>query len=179
MRIGVDKDGVTYDFGHSFLYYLETYHGITDLPYPTQWDIHKDWDMDIKQWLDYFAQGVDAGVIFYYGGPVEESKEYITKLREEGHSIHFCTNRQVGQYSIENTAAWLKEHDMPYDSLTFSADKTIIDVNVFLEDNVANYLDIEASGGHPVLMDRPWNQHLEKCNRVKNWKEFYEYVSGL
>lgn len=179
-RIGVDLDGVCYGFTDSLRQYMVDHKGYDpkDLPDSTSWDFHKvDWNWTTEEFLQHFAAGVDAGVVFLHGAPEEGTVKYIRKLREDGHSIHIITHRAVGTKSVQNTGEWLAREEIPFDSLTFSADKTVVKTDYFIEDNVDNFLALEAAGTRPVLMRRPWNSYFDTPYEVTTWEQFYEFVT--
>jgi uncharacterized HAD superfamily protein len=179
-KIGVDLDGVCYDFAGSLKHFLVEHEGFNpdDLGDPTCWEFYdKDWGLHLNEFLEHFAEGVDRGIVFVHGDPHQGTVETLTRLKDDGHTIHIVTHRQVGQLSTENTMYWLKKHGIPHDTITFSKDKTIVNNDYFIEDNVDNHLSLEAAGVRSVLMDRPWNEHHNTWARIRNWDEFYEWIS--
>ncbi len=179
-RIGVDLDGVCYGFTDSLRQYMVDHKGYDpkDLPDSTGWDFHiVDWGWTTEQFMEHFAAGVDAGVVFLHGEPEEGAVKYINQLREDGHTIHIITHRSVGAKSVQNTGEWLAREGIKFDSLTFSGDKTIVKTDFFIEDNLDNYNALLDVGTDAVLYDRPWNQKDGVARRVAGWAEFYEYVS--
>lgn len=179
LAIGVDLDDVCYSFVLAFIHFLVEYKGyrLEDLPYPQTWDVHEEWGMDIQTWLDLFAEGVDAGVIFLHGGPFDGAVEVLTRLRDQGHSIHIVTHRMVGDLAVQNTMEWLQREGLPYDTLTFAKDKTIIKTNIFIEDSVANWENLWAEGIEAYLITRPHNKHYDTDFRVGSWLEFEQKVN--
>lgn len=178
-RIGVDLDGVCYGFTDSLRRYMVDHKGYDpkDLPDSTCWDFHKvDWGWTTAEFLEHFAAGVDAGVVFLHGDPEEGAVKYIQQLKNDGHTIHIITHRAVGTKSVQNTGEWLAREGIVFDSLTFSADKTIVKTDFFIEDNVDNYNALEEAGVEVVLYDRPWNQYAEHAYRVSGWEDFYQFV---
>ena len=57
------------------------------------------------------------------------------------------------------SAKWLHRHGLHFDSLTFSADKTVVSLDVMVDDKIANYDALETAGVEAWLLTRPWNQH--------------------
>lgn len=164
-RIGIDLDGVIYNFEESVRHYLVNWEGYSrdELPDPTGWHIDKQWGMTRKQFQMYCHLGVDIGVIFLHGGAIRAAREGVSALREQGHTIHICTARDYGQSgaSASNTARWLAHESIYYDSLTFSHDKTIVAVDYMIDDRIENYDALVGAGVRAVLMDQPWNQDEE------------------
>lgn len=182
MKIGVDCDGILYDFVASLQHFLTKYRGWSrfDLPDALSWNFWDDqWSMTLEEFLDYCADGVDSGVVFKWGDPEVHSVEVLEALREDGHTLHVVTNRSFGSRSVENTESWLVEHGVPFDTLTFSKDKTVVPVDIFIEDNVDNYNALVDAGVCAVMFDRPWNQDKEDAHRVYDWWEFYDFVQDI
>lgn len=176
MRVGVDLDGVCYDFVDSVRRHLDR----PELPDADCWDFFKhQWGMTTADFLACCAEGVDAGVIFRTGEPLPETAWALHALKGMGHTIHIVTNRNFGKRSVQNTADWLADHDLPYHTLTFAADKTTVPVDVFIEDNVENYQALDADGVAAFLMDRPWNRHLDTARRVWSLTDFVYAVERL
>ncbi len=135
--------------------------------------------MTLEEYLQYFAEGVNAGVVFEWGGVEGGAQKMLDNLKLDNHTIHLVTHRSVGNCSMKNTEVWLKHHGIVYDTITFAKDKTILPVDVFIEDNVDNYKAQRDAGVFTVMMDRPWNQELTDAYRVYDWWEFYDVVSDV
>lgn len=179
LAIGVDLDDVCYSFILAFIHFLVEHKGFDpdDLPYPKTWDVHEEWNMDIQTWLDLFAEGVDSGIIFLHGGPFDGAVEVLTRLREQGHSIHIVTHRMVGDLAVQNTMEWLQREGLPYDTLTFAKDKTVIKTDIFIEDSVANWENLWMAGTEAYLITRPHNEDYDTSFRVASWEEFEQVVA--
>lgn len=180
MRVGVDLDGVCYDFEESFRYYLWDFERFDyeDMPPSTRWEFYEDWGMDAKQFVDYCHAGVDAGVIFSHGRPFPGTREALEALKDHGHTIHIVTDRSFGSNGRSEgaTRAWLDQYKLPFDSLTFSPDKTVVRTDVFVDDKLQNYDALVHAGTRAYLFDRPWNQHPLPRKRVRSLAEFVEVV---
>lgn len=189
MKIGVDLDGVCYNFGEAYKSYLVRYQGFdeSELTEPQTWDFFKEqWGMSTEDFLKYFAMGVNFGYIFRIGEPMPGAVDGVRALQDAGHTIHIVTHRDVGDHCAANTEHWLKSVGIKYDTLTFSRDKTIVPVDVFIEDNVDNHEALLNEGVAAFLIDRPWNAHVdvgEKYGfaglRVSCWDEFVDAVERI
>lgn len=181
MRIGVDLDGVLYDFVGDFRNWLIMEHDreAHHLPPAESWNFWKDqWGLTLDEFLGICGESVDAGYMFRVGDPHPDSIEYMHRLREDGHSLHIITARNFGSKSIQNTEWWLNEHDVPHDSLSFSKDKTIMALDTMIDDHAENFIQLEQAGIRAYLLDRLWNQYHETDRRVYDWKDFYERVTS-
>lgn len=178
MRVGIDLDGVCFDFRASLLRYMEAV-GLdkeVDLNIPYRhWNFFEDWGWDVAKFVQVCNDGADAGFIFS-GGYNDNAPESIRRIKNAGNSVHIITDRKFGRtpaVSEALTRKWLWEHNIPYDTLTFSADKTCIPTDVFIEDKLQNYDALWAAGTYCYLVDRPWNQDETTWRRrVKSIDEF-------
>ena len=180
MRVGIDLDGVCYDFGESFRKYV-VQAGLrtrAQCPAPLRWEFYEDWGFTVQEFLDLCAEGVNAGVIFSYGRPYERVREAFQMIRGNGHTIHIVTDRSFGipGAAAASTIDWLDIHRLPYDSITFSPDKTIAHLDVMVDDKPENYADLMAAGVDAWLLTRSWNQHVEGAQRVLDLYHFAERV---
>lgn len=183
MRIGFDLDGVLYNFGDSVRRYLEfTGQGHVWKSGPTKeayWDFYKDWGWTSKQFVEFCNEGADAGFIFT--GPARPgASEAVNAIKSMGHTIHIVTDRAFGScpsVSHMNTTKWLREHDIPFDSLTFSADKTVVKLDMMIEDKLENYDALVATDVYTFLINRAWNQ-VEGDTRLRI-DELSEYVQAV
>lgn len=184
-RIGVDLDGVLYNFADAFREFLVTHHGFRSehCSDPQRWEFYEDWGIRLPQFLALCDQAADAQELWNHSGiwGGAEVRESLHLLRAHGHTLHIITHREFGRnkaISAKETAIWLLRCQVPYDTLTFSKDKTVVKTDWMIEDNVDNYLALEAAGCRSVLIDRPWNQYLVDARRVKSVQEFASLVTG-
>ena len=182
-RVGVDLDGVLYDFNDALRRYiggnLETH------PEPTVWSYWTEWKMVKAEFWETVAAGVDAGVIFGTGGIAPGAIFWMNQMRSAGHTLHIVTARSSGRPATPalasaaeiNTRHWIQRFHVPYDTLTFAHDKTSVPTDVFVEDKLGNYDALEAAGSQAWLIDRPCNQQ-EGCTRrrVASFEKFAQAV---
>lgn len=182
MRIGIDLDGVAYNFDASLKHYLVENEGFdpADLPDPEGWHFYRDqWGMTDEEFAAHCSKGVDAGVVFLHGDPHAGTADALRRLKAAGHTLHVVTHRTYGTRSVQNTMEWLQRHGIPFDTITFSGDKTLMEVDAFIEDNTDNYDALEAAGRMPFLIDRPWNRHHADARRVHSWEQFEAEIANL
>jgi len=179
MRIAVDLDGVVYDFYNDFKDYVE-YREQADLPFiRPRWDFYEQFGLSEEEFINYCDEGVDDGWIFRQGLPYEGAIPYLEMLKADGHSLHLVTHRFFGEHAVLNTMEWLKEWDLPYDTITFAKDKTIVAADLLLEDLPANVTASWDAGIPAVIMTRSWNEDWDAPARVDSWTEFYNYVTAM
>ncbi len=179
MRIGVDLDGVLYDFvGALREYAISVNYHEDQLPPNKTWDFHNEWGMSLGEWKSLVREGVEAGVVFRVGSPSLHAPLVLGWLRAQGHTIHIVTHREWGTKSHTNTEAWLKAWEIPYDSITYAQDKTLVPTDIFVDDHVANLDALRAAGTVAVAFDRPWNEEWSGL-RVSTWRDFHTLVRSF
>jgi 5'(3')-deoxyribonucleotidase len=180
MRVGVDLDGVCFDFEDSLKRYLKDHRPHLRIPHGQVqvWEFYTEWGLDLKEFIQACHDGVDLGYVFR--GPVRRgAPAAIRRIKDAGHSIHIVTDRQFGskpENSHQATREWLAEHEIPYDTLTFSADKTVIPTDMFVDDKLENYDALDAVGTEVWLVSRPWNRADDDRRRVRSIREFASKV---
>lgn len=189
-RVGFDLDGVLYNFGDSVKRYLDATDrghiwksGPTETPF---WDFYKDWGWDSKQFVEMCNDGADAGYIFC--GPARENAvEAVERVARLGHEVIIITDRQFGttpKSSHDNTTEWLAQHGIEYDELVFSANKTCVPTDFFVEDKLENYDALVAAGTNTFLINRAWNvvdggDARMRINDVSDYATFVEEYTRL
>lgn len=182
MRIGVDLDGCVHDFHKSLTDYLcmiEHDWKIDAESEPQDWHFYRHWGMSDEEFVATCNAGVDAGVVFR-GNIHDGAADAIASIRAAGHTIHIITDRQFGstpEASHRATKEWLAEHGIAYDTLTFSADKTVVQTDMMVEDKIQNYDALTAAGTMVFLINRPWNMPAgDGRYRVNSISEFAHVV---
>ncbi len=120
---------------------------------------------------------------------VDNASYYIKKLKEDGNEIYIISGRDNGEYSdpYNMTINWLKKYDIPYNELILTdaykhQEKADIckeiGIDVMIDDSInvctkCNENDIEC-----ILFETPFNKNENRFNRLKNWKEIYNYISN-
>ncbi len=182
-KVGIDLDGVLYDFHIAFLRYLTT--SGNDSRYNIKksfndWSFFTKWGMSNGEFAEHCNNGVDAGIIFR--GPARKrAGSAIRRIKRAGHEIHIVTDRSWGSSPLNSqhaTLDWLAEHQIPYDSITFSPDKTVVPTDFFVEDKLENYDALDKAGTRVYLISRPWNKRDDNRRRISGITEFANIVTG-
>lgn len=130
--------------------------------------------MDLDEFKQICNDGADAGFIF--SGPARPNAAWsIQAIKQAGHEVIIITDRQFGYspaVSHNATLNWLAEHDIPYDDIYFSADKTCVKTDIFIEDKLQNYDALVEVGTPCVLINRPWNLEDDYRFRVNDISEY-------
>lgn len=189
MKIGVDIDDVIYPWADRAHALCEEA-GITGGNTWTCWSPWLDYGCSKDEWLGVLSRATLTGRL-YHQPPIEGSAAALGRLIDAGHTVHLVTARGQfvhGPIIMADTVVWLREHDMPYTTLTFSKDKTVVPTDWFAEDNLDNHDALVASGSKAVLINRPHNQpgltadgQRRYCHRrrVNHIAEFVDLVLGV
>ena len=190
MRIGIDIDNVISNFNDTLL----TEYILHDKELRNSGIINKDADYIRKGMFDW---NEDEETNFYKNnieriakklGVIEGAKEYIDKLHDDDHIICIITGRNNGEYKdpYNMTKKWLEDNNIYYDNLilTDAYDKCAKtkqclehNIDIMIDDSVRICSDCIENGITTILMDTPYNKY-SNMQRVKSWKEFYEYISN-
>ena len=189
MRIGIDIDNVISNFDEML---LETYliHDKelrnTGIINPNAKYIRTGmFDWSNEEELSFYKDNIEG--IAKKLNVKEKAKEYIDRLHNDGHLIYIITGRDNGEYSepYNMTKKWLDENNIYYDNLILTDAYDIHaksleclknDIDIMIDDSVRICSDLITSGITTILMDTPYNRKIN-IKRVKNWEEFYEFVS--
>jgi uncharacterized HAD superfamily protein len=101
-----------------------------------------------------------------------------------GHEIVIITDRSFGktpEVSHNLTVEWLRQHNIYYDELIFSADKTCSPTDLFVEDKLMNYDALVAAGTKTYLINRPWNlvDGGDARNRIDRIEQYGDAVAEV
>ena len=119
------------------------------------------------------------------------AKEYIDKLKQDGHNIFIITGRDNGEYAnpVEMTQKWLNKNKIYYDKLIFTnaykndkhgkTEKCFENnIDIMIDDSVHICKDCMENNITTLLMDRVFTRKEKGMTRVKDWKEIYEFISN-
>jgi len=180
MRIGVDLDGCNLMFQVGVNMYLRLKgHDLKCDIY--NYNFWRDWGWSDEKWMEFWKEGVEAGVIFN-NAPFVGAVEALNNLHDAGHEIHIITHRGFADrpgLAEQLTEKWLDMRGYRYHSLTFSEDKTVVKTDVFVEDNLKNYEALNAVGTKAFLITRPWNEGVKVERRVRSIGEFSRRVLAM
>jgi uncharacterized HAD superfamily protein len=181
VRIGFDVDGVIYRFTKAYHLWLNAHKGMSlDVELEAQtWDWFTEWESEDEFCMN-LHDAVDSKELYWLGELYEPTiRQNLLDLRAAGHSIHVVTARLFGiqQSSKEATEYFFEQNGLIYDSLTVVKDKTSVPTDLFLEDHIRNYYDLERAGVVSYLVNRPYNQFNGPfMRRVDSVDEFTKLI---
>lgn len=182
-RIALDIDDTLVPFVDPLREYLVYQHKVPryTLPTPTKWCLHEQWGMSEHELWKLIDIGVDEDDLYRNTPPTPSDVRALHSLKEDGHTIHLVTARRGGSYGITelSTACWLHENKIPFDSLTYTQDKSIVSVDYAIDDNLDNVSAYRSTGAVSVVFDQPWNRHEDVGFRVLNLTDFADLVHRM
>jgi uncharacterized HAD superfamily protein len=180
MRLGIDIDDVLFPWFDKAHAACERA-GVTNGANPTRWAMYEDYGITLEDWLAVMDAATLDGSL-YTGEPYPGAVEALATLREAGHTLHVVTARgffQHGDLIRKATVDWLRENDVPHDSLTFTKDKSFVRVDAFVDDSWKNVSDLVAAGIPTWMVDAPHNRDNEYHQRVPSVVEFAQAILGM
>lgn len=186
MRLGIDLDGVCYDFTKAYRKMAALIHPDEELPAPLEWDFFKNqWGWTTEEYLRVFEAGVMEGNVFWRGAPIEGCVQALTELRALGHEVVVVTHRdhpvkEVADAMKRATLYWLQNHDIPVDGILFKGVKTGVGIDVLLDDAPHNIQAAWDADETVVAFDQPWNQCVTlPVLRAYGWRDVVPVVMAL
>ena len=163
MKIGLDIDGVLADFGTHFLEYLD----YEDKSPPKEWDD--------PRFRSGFKKIKDDPVFWTTIPTLINPSEINFKLS------CYCTARPFLMTII--TMEWLWKNGFPYAPLInvgFNGKKSkrLKSIDLFLDDGLHNYKDLNNNGIKCYLMSRSHNLKDTVDKRVNNFEEFNQVIKN-
>jgi 5'-nucleotidase len=152
------------------------------LPEPKFWDFTKcGWGIkSLEHFTELHLNAVRRG-LFRSLKPMDGVSRNLHKLSDEGVHIRILTHRLVGKgmhaVAAADTVAWLDVENIPYRDLCFQGNKTEVIGDCYIDDAPHNIEQIRAAGGYCIIMDAPYNGHLEG-DRAHNWDEAYVLINA-
>lgn len=174
LNVGVDLDGVTYEFHRAFGPLLLRHGIVEELPTPTNWNFFEDFGLNREQFHDVMGKFVTAGELFWHGPEVAGAREGLAALAERGHRIVFVTERAIAGYELimrRATYYWLAMNGMPHDALIIGP-KIGLGLDVMLDDAPHVIAGMRGERTLGVYYDQPWNHADDDAARVTSWAEF-------
>ena len=167
MRIGVDLDGVVYEFHRTVRYMLNHYREM-DLP-PAD-ELFKEWwprEVSKEDWDWVFSEGIKLG-LFRYGHMTRGARVGLQALHDAGHDLLIITHRP--ETAVNDTIDWasLYFRDIPLagiNILSHGEPKYGVKADLLIDDkweNVRDWMEQTSitEARRAILFDAPWNNSV-------------------
>ena len=159
MIINLDVDGVLRDMiTPTIQIYREQYNPLTTLQHQdiTEYSFTKHLMPEITSMYSFLMSNKER--LFSKAKPYKGALEFVTRLKTQGNVVQIVTNQLRGTES--NTLQWLLANNIPYDSVHFTKDKTIVNGDVLIDDCIDN---LAASHIPTICLHQPWNTAWSGC----------------
>lgn len=177
-RIGVDVDGVMYQWSKTARYMLREV--LPNSPYSKDgplgieslsWNYIQE-NVDPLHWKWLWTEGVRLG-LFRHGHLYPGTIQAIRRLADVG-DIIIITHRPKA--AVVDTMAWLSYQQLPIAGIHVLVNQepksTVPQCDVYIDDKPENCEDLEKNTeGRVWMMNRPWNQ-ASAFPRVYSWQDF-------
>jgi len=188
MRIGIDVDGVLRDFcqgledvvkKHYPQYLPDDYTGINNWKLSENFRATKP-ELQQIYWDDYSKEIMGESPAFEEN--VRQMKNLISHYHELDNSdISFVCVTSQKPHARYHTLSWLGKYGLNFDTVYFRKgfEKPDVQVDYLVDDSPNNYnYWIEKRGMEHgfILMDQPYNQHIETKNRVYDVDSIMEHI---
>jgi len=178
VKIGIDLDGVVFDYQAYFIDEFNTNNGTNFTK--ADWTDHyfSKTGLSPQAFWAIVKEHSDTEA-FKYLTPIEGAREGIRELHRKN-SIHIITHR-IG-HAQEDAVYSLNANNIPYESISFTASKGkmcyILGIDVAIDDVYEKCEDMAKYGIETLLMDWPWNQceTIPLIQRVNNWSEIVDIL---
>lgn len=185
MRIGIDIDGVMYQWSKTARYMLRQV--LPNSPYTkdgpmgtesTHWGYIPD-HVSKEHWDWLWKEGVQLG-LFRHGHMYPGTIQAIRRLAKVGEII-VITHRP--KQAVTDTMAWLSFQQLPLSGIHVLTNQepksTVVPYcDFYIDDKPENCVDL-CHVGMAYLMDREWNQHSDFPFRVRSWTDFERAIAEL
>lgn len=114
---------------------------------------------------------------FYKNQPLYEgAKEFIRALTKKA-EVFFVT-AVAPQFMGERAKRLIADFpEVPASNIIMGFRKDLVDMDIILDDGAHNVCASKST--YPVLMRRPWNQHMTGCLSVNSYDEFLTLVDSI
>lgn len=181
LRLGIDLDGVVVDFNSGWIRLYNEEFGAGIRPEDAvMWSSPTalaDFDTMSQFWR--WARDCSRGSsLFRHLDPYPGALGAVEALADD-HDIVIVTTKP--DYAVEDTMAWLADHDVPTTEVHIVDDKTTVPCDVYLEDSDHNLAALSRHRREAVVCRyvRPWNRHHEGTVPVADWEQFGTVVQHV
>jgi uncharacterized protein len=179
VKIGIDVDGIVYNWEAQFRALLIQYHGVT-LPISEEFNSIQN-QCTREQWKDIWNN--HPLELFIGGDYYRDARGVVAELVYQGHEVYFVSATPSGTIRQARARKLLEDFSGIYGVYFINPgedNKTVIECDVYLDDKLETAQFTAIKGYKSFLMDRPWNQMKlsDATTRIYTWKQFLEEVNN-
>ena len=119
---------------------------------------------------------------------IEGAKEYIEKIKNDGHTIVIITGRdkRIFKNPKEVTKEWLEKNNIYYDELVFKKTPNKIEecknykVDIMLDDLAINVKKLRENNVNAYLVRTRYNENYSlNMPMLLNWEDIYNFIKKM
>jgi len=176
LRIGLDLDGVAYEWGSVARFLLSHHFGYILEKEASHWWAYRD-AVKKEHWRWLWDEGVRNHGLFRHGHLYKGTVEALENLRHLGRIIVITARPETAR---QDTLDWLAFHQLPVSEFHLLAGESAKSsvrpfCDLYVDDSPGVVQDLsENTPGVVLCWDRPWNQSLVadgNVRRVSSWLE--------
>lgn len=182
-RLGVDLDGVVYDWQRTYRYMIREYRGVFMPPvhdFWFYWDAQKEYGTpEDHKWM--WSEGVKLG-LFRYGHMIRGARRGLERLHADGYKIEVITHRP--ETAVNDTLDWLSLFfkDIPIAGvhiLSNGESKTSVPADILVDDKPENVQEWVDDGRRAIQFLQPWNwdHNIEGAEEAGDWEQVVELLT--
>lgn len=179
MTIGVDADGVLFDFVNTCAYAVNEVHKgkiVATYTNATDFDVLKAWGVPhLKQYIDNYFDKPDR----VYNLPVlPGAVEFIEELRRITNNDFVIITSCPTSWHEEREQSLRNNFGIDKKKIEFSNNKHLYRLAAHIDDW---HMNLNGMEGWRILLDRPWNQDTEgvACDRAMDFGECLAKVNRI
>lgn len=181
-NVGLDVDGVIYNFIKALRYYIHQTKGVplSSMPDVPTWDFYDHWGLTKSEYYKIVTNGIKHDGFLKTGDAIEGAKEavhYMYHTRKD--HITLVTARDYGgveDIAKASTAHWFEWAGIPYHKLVLTHNKVGFNFDAMFDDSPKNIERIRAAGENAVVFTQPWNAEMKDVPRVHGWDGVLNYL---
>ena len=191
MKIGIDLDDVLADSLPHYVQALNRRFGLSIDLADAAWRIVDRFpQIPRREAHSFFSELIEDG--FFSSRPLlPGAKEAVESLAEEGHRLFIVTGR--GPQDVPVTKGWLRDVRLLtcFEAVVHRARDPVgrhksgavseLQLDLFIEDELAVAIAVAQTAIPVLLFDRPWNQGAlpDTMQRVRSWTEVLTQIGVL
>jgi 5'(3')-deoxyribonucleotidase len=169
----IDIDNTLWQFSDDLYIELAKING--DFPTPDQWDHYEIWEGNCS--LDDFIAVINTihrNQDSDRYQPYPESQNFLSELKKHGFHVIIASHRTLEMR--RPTERWLAKHELPYDELHLSQDKSVLfpKADIVVDDSPRNLEKAVDSGVLATGLLFPWNSAY-----AHNGFRLFENLNGV
>lgn len=175
-HIALDCDGVIFDWIGSVKREAVKQLGLDPkecYPNPDNWGL---------PWMDSYWDWYDSHLadVFSTGRTYPKSYWGVGELRKYCEELTIVSHVPPGGRKAREEWFMKTGFSLEVDSIKLmdmDAPKSSVGANLYIDDAPHVYEEITGSGGNVLLVDRPWNKHVNAKYRARSWTSIVDFVS--